>query len=153
MAARLDSAAKYLCALSDWRLFNLPLQKILYVAQMEYMGRNDGARLVDTDFEAWDNGPVSPSLYHKLKAFGSYPVRDVFAAARKFRESDARATLLGRVYGELENKRPGALIELTHWESGAWAKNYEPGVRGIKIPDRDILGEYNLRRLAGAPAR
>jgi uncharacterized phage-associated protein len=143
--ARLDSVAKFICELSGWTLSNLPLQKIIYISQMEFMGEHGGDRLVDTRFEAWDNGPVSPDLYHKVKAFGSSPVLDVFSDARRFLPTDPRAIVLNRVYSNLRGKRPGALIELTHWENGAWAKNYVPGIKGIIIPDSDIFGEFVKR--------
>jgi len=146
MAARLDSVAKYLCRFSGWMLSNLQLQKIIYISQMEYMGENNGERLVDARFEAWDNGPVIPELYHKVKAFGASPVRDVFSEARRFREDDPRVHMLERICGALIDKRPAALIELTHWEHGAWAKNYVPGVKGLPIPDRDILAEFKERK-------
>ena len=146
MTARLDTVAKYLCELSDWTLSNLPLQKIMYVSQMEFMGENGGRRLVDTRFEAWDNGPVSPDLYHKIKAFGSSRVLDVFSEARRFLPTDPRADVLKRVYSKLRNRSPGSLIELTHWEKGAWAENYVPGVKGIVIPDDDILAEFTRRK-------
>lgn len=88
MAARLDTVAKFICEKGDWCLSNLKLQKILYMSQMYYMGKNNGARLVDTSFEAWDYGPVSPALYHRVKAFGSSPVQDIFYDARHFGKDD-----------------------------------------------------------------
>ena len=145
MAARLDTVCKYICEQSGWSVTNLQLQKLVYMAQMVHMGLNDGARLTDTSFEAWDYGPVSPNLYHKVKAFGSQPIRDIFFDARRFKDDDDRKILLDDVCKDLLSLRPSELVNITHWEQGAWARNYVQGAKGVVIPDRDILKEYRDR--------
>lgn len=145
MAARLDSVCKYICEASDWTISNLKLQKILFMAQMVFMGQNEGRRLADADFEAWDYGPVEPTLYRKVRRFGSAPIEDVFYQARPFKMDDPRKILLDDVCGELLALKPGELVDMTHWPEGAWAKNYVPGIRSIRIPDADIVAEYNRR--------
>jgi uncharacterized phage-associated protein len=145
MAARLDSVCKYICERGQWRVTNLQLQKLLYMAQMLHMGRNHGERLVAADFEAWDYGPVTPSLYHKVKMFGNAPVEDVFFEARNFKQDDYRRKILDEVCDNLLHKRPGELVDITHWSEGAWAKHYVPGSRYISIPDDDIAVEYHAR--------
>lgn len=142
VVARLDTVCKFVCEVGDWNVSNLRLQKVLYIAQMFYMGRNNGDRLVDATFEAWDYGPVVPALYHKVKMFGSRPIADVFYDALRFNEDDRRRMFLMDVCIDLLHRRPGELVEITHWENGAWAKNYAPGIRGIEIPDADIIAEF-----------
>ena len=149
MAARLDSVAKFICERGSWRITNLQLQKIIYMAQMIHMGRNDGARLANADFEAWDYGPVEPTLYHKVKMFGAEPIENVFYDARRFRPDDPRRDILIEVCDNLLTKRPGELVDITHWSGGAWAKHYVPGARGIPIPDNDISREYHDRLKRG----
>ena len=151
-SARLDSVAKFICEQGDWKISNLQLQKLMFMSQMFYMGEHNGARLVNTTFQAWDNGPVSPELYHKVKAFGAGPVKDVFFDALNFKEDDPRALAMKEVCRTLLGRKPGALIELSHWEQGAWARNYVPRIKGINIPDEHILDEYRerVRRIAAA---
>jgi uncharacterized phage-associated protein len=146
--ARLDSVAKAICELGRWRVSNLELQKLMYISQMYYMGQNEGAPLVDATFEAWDYGPVEPSLYHKVKRFGAGPIADVFYEARKFKDSDNRLDVIKKVCSRLQGKPPGALVDFTHWQKGAWAKNYVAGRRGIQIPNSDIFAEYSARMRA-----
>jgi len=116
---------------------------------MVYMGRNDGDRLVDAEFEAWDYGPVEPTVYRKVRMFGSSRIKDVFYNARTFREDDKRRFVMDDVCRKLLPLRPGELVAITHWGKGAWARHYEPGVRGIKIPDADIIAEYRRRAASG----
>jgi uncharacterized phage-associated protein len=145
MAARLDSVSKYICERGDWTVTNLQLQKILYMAQMSYMGENGGSRLADAKFEAWDYGPVEPTLYRKVRMFGARPIQDVFYQARRFKDNDPRRQVLDDVCEALLPLRPAELVDLTHWNGGAWAKNYVPGLRGLKIPDTDIAAEFAAR--------
>ena len=134
-------AAKSLCSLSGWNLSNLQLQKILYLAQVVYMGENNGDRLFDADFEAWDFGPVAPSLYHRVKSFGDEPVGNVFHGARPITD-ESRDSTLDRVGISLFKKTPGQLVAMTHRPDGAWAKFYRPNMPGIHIPDEEIFQEY-----------
>jgi len=137
-------AARKICEHGSWKITNLGLQKILYLSQMLFIGENGGARLIDTDFEAWDYGPVSPEVYRRVRMFGANPIQDIFF--RELRINDGlREAHLHNVCTFLANKRPGELVSITHWKDGAWAKNYRPGVTGIVIPDRDILDEYKRR--------
>lgn len=112
---------------------------------MFYMGTHEGVRLIDAEFEAWDYGPVEPSLYRKVRMYGSQPVADVFYDARPFKGDDARLAFINDVCDQLLPLKPGQLVDITHWSEGAWAKNYVPGIKGIKIPDQDIITEYNCR--------
>jgi len=127
-------------------LSNLSLQKMLYIAQMVHLGKVRRP-LIRDDFEAWDYGPVLPAVYHKAKIFGSGPVRNVFRTIEGIEANDDADNWLLRAYNSLIQKNPGELISITHWDKGAWAKNYEPGVRHIVIPMGDILEEYKARNL------
>lgn len=136
-------AAKHLCKASGWRLSNLQLQKMLYMADMIFTGMN-GRRLIDEDFEAWDYGPVIPTLYHRCKSFGSKPVPDIFWGVGNI-DGTPEAEILEDAWRNLRGRTPGQLVENTHWEQGAWAKHYAPGARGIKIPTGDMIEEYRRR--------
>ncbi|WP_158922985.1 type II toxin-antitoxin system antitoxin SocA domain-containing protein [Acidisphaera sp. S103] len=77
MAISTASAAATACKLRNRQLSNLALQKVLYIAHMVHLGRCKDP-LVDERFQAWDYGPVLPSLYRPVRMFGSEPVRDIF---------------------------------------------------------------------------
>ena len=137
-------AARKICEHGSWRVTNLGLQKSLYIAQMLFMGENNGARLVDADFEAWDYGPVDPRVYRRVRMFGANPIQNIFFAEPRIADG-LREAHLHNVCTFLANKKPGELVSITHWKDGAWAKNYQPGALGVPIPDRDILDEYRRR--------
>jgi len=141
MTVSVLSAAKRLAAQSSWSLSNLELQKILYLAHMFHMGRNNGEPLVSGLFEAWDFGPVHPSLYHRAKVFGSDPVENVFYDIPDLPEGPERE-IVHEAYESLGSVGPGRLVSATHKKGGAWDKNYIPGARNIVIPNEDILAEY-----------
>ena len=143
MPVSVDDAARYLCELSGWKLTNLQLQKLLYMADMNYVGQGRG-RLIDEDFEAWDYGPVLPSLYHRCKAFGSKRVPDVFWLARDIGNS-SEADMLRLAWENLKGQDAGRLVENTHWAGGAWARRYVAGSKGIRIHTEDMIDEYRNR--------
>lgn len=140
------AAAKRLCQISDWSLSNLSIQKLLYIAHMFRLGQR-GKPLVLDNFEAWDYGPVIPSVYHAAKIYGSGPVRNVFRSVENISEESAENKWLEDVYSALGDKTPGALVAITHTDNGAWAKNYIPGRYNIIISNEDILEEYRSRKI------
>lgn len=148
MAARLESVARYICEKSGWSVSNLQLQKLMYLSQMIYMGRTDGKKLFEGSFQAWDYGPVEPDLYHRVKMFGSAPVQDVFSNALSFDGQDPRRKVMDDVCNRFLKYSGGDLVEITHWDEGAWAKYYVPKARNISIPDEAILEEYQARNAA-----
>ena len=49
---------------------NLTLQKLLYYSQATHLVKYDKKPLFHDDIEAWDIGPVVPSVYNKYKHHG-----------------------------------------------------------------------------------
>ena len=134
-----------MCAKSKWKYSNLELQKIVYMAHMFYLGEQD-TPLVFGHFEAWKYGPVHPELYYTLKGWGSAPIPKnaaEFAFIGKVGQRAERKTLNETV----ESFPPGdgpQLIAITHREGSAWKKLYRENVRGIVIPNNEILAEYEI---------
>jgi len=142
MAVNILAAAKRVAERSGWSLSNLELQKILYLAHMFHLGRT-GEPLVYGNFEAWDYGPVHPTLYHHAKMFGSSPVENIFHSVPAIPDGP-EAEILDEATQGLSGASPGRLVAATHRIGGAWEKNYVPGTRNVIIPNADILGEYKV---------
>lgn len=144
MAVSVFTAAKRICERGEWRVSNLALQKILYLIHMVKVGKENDRPLITSLFEAWDYGPVEPSLYHRVKVFGSNPIQDIFPETHDI-SGTPEAEYIDDGCKFLLTKRPAELVAMTHWEEGAWAKNYVSGARGIPIPNSDIIDEYRRR--------
>ncbi len=146
MTVRAYDAARYLCEKSDWRLSNLQLQKILYMADMNFVGQTS-ERLVAENFQAWDYGPVLSSLYHHCKAFGKKSLPNIFWGANDI-SGTPEASMLDLALNNLEARKPHELVSTTHSPVGAWIRRYVPGARQIEISTQDMVDEYTRRRRA-----
>ena len=144
MAIDVFVAAKTLGIECRWRVSNLKMQKILYLAHLDYMGKHN-ERLVESPFEAWNYGPVQPDLYHKLKRFGARNVRDVFFGEEPLTEGDEFDVL--RRMSKLRHVTSGVLIAVTHIGGGGWLRTRNLGMD--VIPDNFIREEYH-RLVKGA---
>lgn len=147
MAVTPSQAAKRFCERSNWSLTNLQLQKMLYIAQMYFMGANDGRRLIDGQFQAWHYGPVSHPVYQRVRAFGSSPIGNVFRVVMPADEGEETA-FLDEMYETLKTWTPGQLVSFTHKRGGAWDRFYDPHDRDVVIPDRAIIDEYKTLHAA-----
>jgi hypothetical protein len=52
---------------------------------------------------------------------------------------------LEEVCPDLLKRTPDELVDITHWQQGAWAKNYAQRAISALIPDQDIVKEYQDR--------
>ena len=142
MAVHVCSAAKFVGRASGWSMWNLYMQKLLYIAHMFHLGLHDGEPLLEGNFESWDYGPVHPVLYRKAKVFGADPVQNIFRSSSDVEQGLEMETLEATLKG-LKGFSGAKLIAITHSEDGAWAKHYVPGARGIIIPNEDLIEEYH----------
>jgi uncharacterized phage-associated protein len=141
MTITVPQAAKALGTYSNWSITNLQMQKMLYFAHMFFLGRTQ-TPLIDEEFEAWNYGPVIPSLYKKVRFFGSDNIVDIFHGPSSF-PSTPEYQILKEAADSLAHRPASQLVNITHHQYGAWAKHYRPNIKGIKIPNPDILAEYN----------
>jgi uncharacterized phage-associated protein len=145
MAGAIDVASAFVQR-SGERLSHLALQKYVYLAHMLFSGMSDGKSLIDdSEFQAWDYGPVSPVLYRRLRGFGSLNIpRVLLSGAESLDRAGQEA--VDEIWRELSGVPAAKLVEITHSPLGAWAKVYQPGVKGIPIPQFEIFNEYKRRQ-------
>ena len=137
-------AAKKICELSEWSVSNLRLQKILYIAHMMYLGENRVPLIEDEQFQAWDYGPVLPTLYHQAKKYRNEPIQsDCFDGVQDIAEQ-SKTEELKRAWDALEDKSTYSLVDFTHLKGGAWQRNYSRVFRPASISDKDILQEFEM---------
>ncbi|MDO5140703.1 MAG: DUF4065 domain-containing protein [Eubacteriales bacterium] len=115
----IDENAKYsVYDVANWFLLkgnmtHKKLQKLCYYAQAWcYALKN--YRLVDSDFQAWVHGPVSPALYERFRDFG-YEVIHAYVSQKVFFDEEDEA-LLNDVWDTYGDKTGNALEMLSHTE-------------------------------------
>lgn len=145
MAITALQAAKLACSTSGWTLTNLQLQKILYIAHMLHTGRHGEPLVGDEAFEAWGYGPVLPVVYQHASAFGDRPIKNVFHRVPDVPWGSPEHQIIVDAVERLSRMNPYRLVEITHEPVGAWHRNYFPGVKGIDIPQEDVMAEYKKR--------
>lgn len=132
-------AAAYLCRKSEWTIPNTRLHKILYLCQLNKIGKSS-TPLIDDMFYASDFGPILPQLHKKCSCFGARPIQNIFWGA--IDPDDAAKAWLDLGYTNTKSLTGGQLVAATHREPyGAWAKHYTPGAH-VLIPNADIAAEY-----------
>ncbi len=128
-----SDVAKYFLALTDPEsndVSNLKLQKLCYYAQ-GIISAMRGVPLFADKIEAWDHGPVVPSIYHEYKTHGSssIPVVQGFDPSA-FDEKDRRALVdVYEYYGQFSAWR---LRNMTH-EDRPWIDAYSSNNRVITV--------------------
>lgn len=128
----------------------MKLQKLVYYAHGWFAG-NTGKPLIDEEVEAWQYGPVIPSLYHEFKRFGSGPISQkatdfvglrlqevatpAEAGIRQFLDS------IWRTYGHFTAVK---LSDMTHAPDGPWdrTRRGSEAVRNTDIPFEVIRAHF-----------
>ena len=112
---------------------------------MLYAGRHGGKLIDDEAFEAWGYGPVLPSVYRKVSAFGNRPIKNVFHRVPDVEDGSIEKKIVLDAVERLSRMSPFRLVEITHEPGSAWHRNYHPGAMGIDIPQNDVIAEYHNR--------
>ena len=133
--------ARAMCRARQWGISNLTLQKSMYIADMVHIGRY-GSPITEEEFEAWNYGPVLPSVYARASFFGSDTVEDVFPQENLTGLSQATVEEVAKFVSRFS---PGQLVGITHTDEGAWSRYYRQGYRHITIPKQAEIDEFRRR--------
>lgn len=118
------------------------LQKLCYYAQAWSLALT-GVRLMNTWFEAWVHGPVSPQLWHKYKDWGGLIISS-YEGIPNF-QSNQTKVLLDKIYKLYGHYSGDQLEQLTHQEA-PWinARNGCPSnaICTNIISERDMASYY-----------
>jgi uncharacterized phage-associated protein len=140
---------------SDEAGFNvtqMKLQKLVFFAHADFIVRT-GRPLIKQEFEAWDYGPVVPSLYAEFKRFKNKPITSRASSfdpvSTKTAESTCHLSLSDlqlvrqtfEFYGKLSAFQ---LSELSHEFDGAWRQARSLFSNGLNM-DRRISNEMIVR--------
>lgn len=113
-------------------LTNMKINKLLYYAQGYYLKKH-GEPLFDDVIEAWDHGPVVPSVYSAYKGYGDRPIRgcNMGMTAGVTPEAEEVLYAVARTYGRYT---AGALRNMTHVVGSPWDQVYQAGRTHVTIP-------------------
>ena len=120
-------------------LTNMKMNKLLYFAQGHYLARY-GRPLFDDRIEAWDHGPVVPSVYYAYKSFGDGPIKDYNPDIVDQITPEAEEILFGvaRKYGGFT---ASYLRKMTQVVGAPCGQVYRRGCANVEIP-LDSIRDY-----------
>jgi uncharacterized phage-associated protein len=124
----------------------MQLIKLAYIAHGLMLGKH-GAPLLDECVEAWEYGPVVPSVYRAVKRYKSSPVGSVDGADREFTFSADEAMVMkltAKTYGNAAGTR---LSAATHKPGTPWTQTWSKWGRNADISN-DLIEDF-YRRLLG----
>lgn len=133
-----------LAAVQNKKLTPMQLIKLSYIAHGFSLGIHKRP-LLDESVEAWKYGPVVPSLYKRLKKYGSGPVTEqvkVWGFGSPETLADEDRQLIDAVYEKYGALSGVQLSHLTHRPGTPWAETYEPNVYGADIDNAVIRTHY-----------
>lgn len=117
--------ARYLLSLGSMK--HKKLQKICYYIQAWYLACT-GQRLMNTEFQAWAHGPVSPVLYQFYRDWGGLTIPQITYTQCDINIPDAVKIYIKAIYDLYKNYTADELERLTHQE--------EPWIQARKdVPD------------------
>ncbi len=160
--------ANYFLSIADHKgqeLTPLKLIKLVYIAHGWYLGIT-GKPLINEHPEAWEYGPVIPSLYHEFKIFGNGAIRK---RATEFvskeggewslqekevpppnSKTDASiCDFLDRVWEQYSGYTGSQLSSLTHQPNTPWKQTWDHRgqyEKGVDIPEDKIREHYQSLR-------
>lgn len=114
---------------NDYSVNNLKLQKILYFLQAEFL-ITTGHELFSDDIEAWDFGPVVPSVYYRFRIQGTNHIimhdEDLEIAPKLISREDRK--LIDPVLDMLQPYSAIQLAEITR-KQAVWKRYYNDRYR------------------------
>lgn len=130
------NVAKYFCYLASQAFIgdnkeregitNLKLQKILYFAQAYYLAKL-GKPLFSDVIEAWEYGPVVPSVYHQLKHRGN---RVLICEKDQSDISEEDKKILANIWETFGGYSASRLVDISHAHS-PWKDAYASSKKEI----------------------
>lgn len=134
--------AKYVvtkCVDDKKPISNLQLQKILYFIQIDYLKK--GIEPFEDQFEAWQFGPVIPSIYYRYCGYGAMPITIKYENINLQGEDQV---IIDPIIEEKRELYPWDLVEDTHRVGGAWEIIFDNGNGYGNVIPLDLIKKVEL---------
>lgn len=122
----------------------MKLQKMVYFAHGYHLAKY-GEPLIKEDFEAWQFGPVAPSIYNEFRLYGSGPIlmkeTDKLEAGLRSLSSEA-IDAINYTWEATKDVSAYKLSGWTHKQDSPWANAYRPNIVGSVIRNNDIQAYF-----------
>lgn len=145
-----DSRAVANYFLSQKRLTQMRLHRLIYYAHGWHLALR-GEPLMDEFVEAWNYGPMTPTVFHEFKDLGLSPISRFATDFQPLTgrwdriptiDADDQATerLLDRVWTVYKVYSSAQLIHMTHEPGTPWSetRSKHPGIKNANIPNELI---------------
>lgn len=146
----------------DTAITNLALQKLLYFAHALFLVERK-CRLVSGNFEAWQYGPVHPTVYEAFKSAGDKPITIRAAGINVITGQRLELPLpdhpevrrhIERVMLSYGSLTPGRLVDISHAKGAPWHFVVNKGrtsiAFGLRISDDVILERFKFHKVSVA---
>ena len=124
-----------------------PMQvlKLVYISHGWHLGLY-GRPLVNEPIEAWQYGPVIPSVYHRYKKFGGAFISDVSDELPVGFDASESSTI-SQVFTGYGKRSGVSLSSLTHEPGTPWSITVEQSGIGATISN-DLIEDFYRRQAA-----
>jgi uncharacterized phage-associated protein len=122
------------------RLTPMQLIKLAYIAQGYMLGKH-GRPLFDEPVEAWQYGPVVPSVYHAVKHFRSSPVTTIPDAPSDYEFSVDERSIMDTVAKEYGPHGGVVLSTATHQPGTPWHQTWSALGKNAEISN-DLIEDF-----------
>lgn len=128
------------CTHDDEPVSNLQLQKMMYFLQYVHCRNYGGLLFDDEEFEAWQYGPVLPSIYKEFSNYGGRAITAFYKDADRVKFGDL-ADWIDAGIEVLREKSPWDLVSVAHAKGSPWDRVWRGGCssRRGKIPNEYIM--------------
>lgn len=123
-----------------YSMTNLKLQKVLYFLWIGYYKKTKEFLFAE-EFQAWQLGPVVPSVYYEYCCYMANPISE----QNEVSIDNRVASIIVACLKPLLSYSAYDLVQYSHRDNGAWSKTYNAG-NGVRtpIPFENIILEANI---------
>jgi uncharacterized phage-associated protein len=125
----------------------MQLQKMVYFAHGYHYARY-GEALINEPIQAWEYGPVIPSIYHSYKFYGSSPIITVDKIIDRPSDIDllglsaSAKDAIDYTWKATSKLSAFHLSSWSHKDGSPWANVYQEGIRNIPIDNNEIRNYF-----------
>lgn len=133
----------------------LKLLKLVYIGYGWVLALTD-RKLFEEDIQAWQHGPVIPSLYNEFKHFGKTPINSYatdfdletyeFCAPEIDNDDKDILLILGRVWDIYHKFTASALRNKTHESDTPWSKTFDEAITN-KVIDSELIKNHFQKKI------